>query len=102
MQRIVEYSQGIPRVINIICDHCLLSGFADSKRRIDTGVVREAVEYLEEGERPKWRRSRDTRLVPSRAGVWAARAGVAALVMLLMMLLAFAANATGWFGRPLS
>jgi general secretion pathway protein A len=102
VQRIVEYSQGIPRVINIICDHCLLSGFADSKRRIDTGVVREAVEYLEEGERPKWRRSRETRLVPSRAGVWAARAGVAALVMLLMMLLAFAANATGWFGRPLS
>ena len=58
VQRIAEYSQGIPRVINIICDHCLLSGFADSKRRIDTGVVREAVEYLEEGERPKWRRSR--------------------------------------------
>jgi general secretion pathway protein A len=102
VQRIVEYSEGIPRVINIICDHCLLSGFADSKRRIDTGVVREAVEYLEEGERPKWRRSRDTRLVPTRAAVWAARAGVAALVLLLMLLLVFAANATGLFGRALS
>jgi general secretion pathway protein A len=102
VQRIVEYSEGIPRVINIICDHCLLSGFADSKRRIDTGVVREAVEYLEEGERPKWRRNRDTRLVPTRAAVWAARAGVAALVLLLMLLLVFAANATGLFGRALS
>jgi general secretion pathway protein A len=102
VQRIVEYSQGIPRVINIIGDHCLLSGFADSKRRIDTAVVREAVEYLEDGERPKWRRSRESRLVPSRRAVWAARAGVAALVIVIMMLLVFAANATGWFERALS
>ena len=52
IQRITEYSEGTPRVVNIVCDHCLLSGFADSKRRIDTGVVDEAIEYLEEGERP--------------------------------------------------
>jgi len=102
VHRIVEYSQGIPRVINIIGDHCLLSGFADSKRRIDTGVVREAVEYLEDGERPKWRRNRDTRLVPTRGAVWAARAGVAALVLVILLLLVFAANATGWFERALS
>src|SRR4030095_2435506 len=36
IQRITEYSEGTPRVVNIVCDHCLLSGFADSKRRIDT------------------------------------------------------------------
>src|SRR6185503_6721669 len=58
VQRIVDYSQGIPRVINIVCDHCLLSGYADSKRRIDSGVVDEAIEYLEEGERPEWKKSR--------------------------------------------
>jgi len=102
VQRIVEYSRGIPRVINIIGDHCLLSGFADSKRRIDTAVVHEAVDYLEEGERPKWRRSRQARLVPSRGAVWAARAGVAALVLVIVLLLVFAANATGWFERALS
>src|SRR6185295_2507790 len=28
IQRIAEYSHGTPRVINIVCDHCLLSGFA--------------------------------------------------------------------------
>ncbi len=102
IQRIAEYSEGIPRVVNIVCDHCLLSGFADSKRRIDTAVVREAVEYLEEGERPEWRRDRQTRLVPTAGAVWAARAGVAALVLLLLLLLVFAVNATGWFGRALS
>ena len=64
-------------------------------------MVDEAVEYLEEGERPEWKRSRQTRLVPSQATVWAARSGVAVIVALLMLLLVFAANATGWFGHAL-
>src|SRR5437764_14350545 len=101
IQRITEYSRGTPRVINIVCDHCLLSGYADSKRRIDAGVVEEATEYLEEGERPEWKRSRQMRLVPSTAAVWAARGGIAVLVILLLMLLVFAANATGWLGHAL-
>jgi len=101
IQRITEYTRGTPRVINIVCDHCLLSGYADSKRRIDAGVVEEATEYLEEGERPEWKRSRQMRLVPSRAAVWAARGGIAVLVILLLMLLVFAANATGWLGHAL-
>ena len=101
IQRITEYSEGTPRVVNIVCDHCLLSGFADSKRRIDTGVVDEAIEYLEEGERRDWKRSRQMRLVPARGAVWAARGGVAALVVLLLLLLVFAVNTTGWFGHAL-
>jgi general secretion pathway protein A len=101
IQRITEYSEGIPRVINIVCDHCLLSGFADSKRRIDAGVVDEAVEYLEEGERREWKRDRQIRLVPGRGVVWAARGGVAALVVLVLLLLVFAVNTTGWFGHAL-
>jgi general secretion pathway protein A len=101
IQRIAEYSHGTPRVINIVCDHCLLSGFADSKRRIDTSAVDEAIEYLEEGERPEWKRSRQARLVPSRGALWAARGGVAALVFLLVLLAVFAVNATGWFGHAL-
>jgi general secretion pathway protein A len=101
IQRIAEYSRGTPRVINIVCDHCLLSGYADSKRRIDAGVVEEAIDYLEEGERPEWKRRRQIRLVPSRGALWAARGGVAALVLLLVMLLVFAVNTTGWFGHAL-
>jgi general secretion pathway protein A len=97
IQKIAEYSQGTPRVINIVCDHCLLSGYADSKRRIETPMAEEAIEYLEEGERPKWKRRRDISLVPSGAAVWAARGGVAVLVFLLIALLAFAVNAMGLF-----
>jgi hypothetical protein len=36
--------------------------------------------------------------VPGRATVWAARSGVAVLVMVLIALLAFAANSLGWIG----
>ncbi|HXH81392.1 MAG TPA: AAA family ATPase, partial [Candidatus Tectomicrobia bacterium] len=96
VQRIVEYTGGTPRMINIVCDHCLLTGFADSKKRIDARVVDEAVEYLDEGEAPRWRRRREVRLVPSDGAVWAARGGVAVLVVLLVLLLAYAATALGW------
>jgi general secretion pathway protein A len=96
VQRITEYSRGIPRVINIVCDHCLITGFADSKKRIDARMVDEAVEYLEEGERPTWRRRRERSLAPSPAAVWAARGGVAVLVLALLMILVFAVNAVGW------
>jgi general secretion pathway protein A len=101
IQRITEYSRGTPRVVNIVCDHCLLSGFADSKRRIDSGVADEAIEYLEEGERREWKRSRQLRLVPAQGAVWAARGGVAALVVLILLLVVFAVNTTGWFGHAL-
>jgi general secretion pathway protein A len=98
IQKIADYSGGTPRVINIVCDHCLLSGFADSKKRIDAGTVSEAIEYLEEGERSEWKRRRRISLVPGRGAIWAARSGVAVLVMVLIALLAFAANSLGWIG----
>src|ERR687895_131164 len=96
VQKIADYSRGVPRVVNIVCDHCLLSGYADSKRRIDRDVVDEAIEYLEEGEPSRWRRRRQLGLVPSRGAVWAARGGVAVLVLVLLSILMVAANAVGW------
>ena len=33
--RIAEYSGGIPRLVNTLCDHCLLIAYADQIRRID-------------------------------------------------------------------
>jgi general secretion pathway protein A len=53
VDRISTYSEGVPRLINIVCDHCLLFGYADQKRRIDRQVVNQAIEYLEEGTRPQ-------------------------------------------------
>jgi general secretion pathway protein A len=96
VQKIADYSRGIPRVINIVCDHGLLTGYADSKRRIDTDVIDEAIEYLEEGEPRRWRRRRQEGLLPSRGAVWAARGGVAMLVLVLLAMLVIAVNSVGW------
>ena len=40
------YSQGIPRLINAICDNALLIGFAGNKRWIDAPMIREAANDL--------------------------------------------------------
>jgi general secretion pathway protein A len=63
MTRIAEHSGGVPRLINTLCDHCLLIGYADQIRRIDRPIVEEAIEYFEQGGRPapKPRRSLRTR-----------------------------------------
>ena len=49
LERITQYSGGIPRVINVLGDHCLLFGYADQKRHIDRATVNQTIEYLEEG-----------------------------------------------------
>ena len=49
VDRIARYSEGIPRLVNMVCDHCLLFGYADQKRWIDRHIVNHAIEYLEEG-----------------------------------------------------
>jgi general secretion pathway protein A len=46
LESILRHSGGIPRVINILCDHCLLIGYADRKQRIDPGIVAEAWRQL--------------------------------------------------------
>jgi len=34
-----KYSNGIPRVVNLLCEHCLVSAFVDQKLTIPEGVV---------------------------------------------------------------
>lgn len=46
INRISEFSAGIPRVINILCDRALLMGYTTSTRNIDEGVVNEAIGEL--------------------------------------------------------
>lgn len=55
IEHIVEYAGGIPRIVNTVCDHCLLIGYADQTRRVDRGVVDQAISYLEVGARPRVR-----------------------------------------------
>jgi hypothetical protein len=63
LARITDYAQGIPRVVNTVCDHCLVIGYADQTRRIDRGIVDQAIEYLEVGSRPRARRRATARMI---------------------------------------
>ena len=44
---IFSFSNGIPRLINIICDHSLLTGFSQGKKQIDDAIVRECAVELQ-------------------------------------------------------
>jgi general secretion pathway protein A len=48
IEAISKYAAGIPRVVNLVCDHCLIAGYADQKRSIDVDVVRQAIDSLED------------------------------------------------------
>jgi len=78
VDQISAYSGGIPRLINTVCDHCLLFGYADQKRRIDRQVVYRAIEYLEEGTRPQKKGLR--RASSSRRARWSLATLAAAVV----------------------
>lgn len=45
--RIYRYSQGIPRLVNAVCDKCLLAGFVQQRDRIDYRMVGLAIRELE-------------------------------------------------------
>ena len=45
--RIFKYSQGIPRLINAVCDKCLLAGYVQQRGRMDFQLVGSAIRELE-------------------------------------------------------
>jgi general secretion pathway protein A len=45
--RIYQYSGGIPRLVNAVCDKCLLAGFVNQRDRIDFRMVGQAIRELE-------------------------------------------------------
>jgi general secretion pathway protein A len=45
--RIHSYSQGVPRLINAVCDKCLLAGYVQQRERIDFNMVGRAIRELE-------------------------------------------------------
>ena len=52
VDRIAAYTNGIPRLVNILCDHCLLIGYTEQTRRVERAMVERGIEYLEDGQRP--------------------------------------------------
>jgi general secretion pathway protein A len=53
IKEIYCYSKGIPRLINIVCDNALLSGFALGENRIGKTIIRDVIKDLEGPEKGK-------------------------------------------------
>ena len=47
IKKIYTYSKGIPRVINIVCDNALITGFAQGRRRIGKPIIQEVTKDME-------------------------------------------------------
>ncbi|HWP47815.1 MAG TPA: XrtA/PEP-CTERM system-associated ATPase [Candidatus Limnocylindrales bacterium] len=46
IDKITEFSRGIPRMINIICDAALLTGFVSERKQIDEAIIAEVIQEL--------------------------------------------------------
>ncbi len=77
-----RFSQGIPRLINLICDRALLGGYVRGRREIDARMTKRSVSELE-GVRQQFARR-------SWFHSWLFRGGIAALFI----------AAIGWFFQP--
>jgi general secretion pathway protein A len=53
---IYQYAQGIPRVINVICDHALLYGFSANKKQVSVKIIQEVAADMDLQQGP-WPRS---------------------------------------------
>jgi general secretion pathway protein A len=47
IQTVYEYSRGVPRVINMICDRALLAGYAEGKATVGKELVLPTIEAIE-------------------------------------------------------
>ena len=97
VNRITRYSGGIPRLVNIVCDHALLFGYAEQKRRIDEETIEQVIAYVEQGERPQKRVQTEA---PARSGWSLVKApfhwisgALATLLLLIGIFLALRFNA---------
>ena len=89
LARIYKVSQGIPRVINLVCDRALMAGFSQRVREITPDLVATAVRNLEGGRQGRHRYTR----------VWARGSGFrrAALIAGLVVVLLGAGGAAGYW-----
>ena len=51
IEHIYRYSEGVPRLINIICDRALLTGYVLEKKKITHDIIIKCVRELEWGKR---------------------------------------------------
>lgn len=56
LKSVVNNAKGIPRIINILCDNALITGFGYKKKKVSKRIVKEIVADLEGRRRPAYLR----------------------------------------------
>jgi len=46
LETIYEYSKGVPRLVNLVCDNALLVGYSNEARMIDSKIVQRAISQM--------------------------------------------------------
>ena len=54
IKEIFRYSKGIPRLINIVGDNALLTGFSQNKNRIGKNIIKSVIRDIEIKEKSSW------------------------------------------------
>jgi len=75
IRRVYRATGGIPRLINILCDRCLLGAYAENKRKVDTKLVRGAAKEV-------MRHRTNTHSKLAAPGIFAAAAAAAAFLLI--------------------
>ena len=93
IKEIHKHSGGYPRLINIICDHALLTGFVKEQQRISGSIIKECANELS---LPKLERDKDNRKIGSflESGArrrwnfraWAKRPRLTAVIIMILLL----------------
>jgi len=55
LKKIYQYSKGIPRLINIVCDNALINGYGSEKQMIGDDIIREVISDLAGSPRSKFK-----------------------------------------------
>jgi len=68
IKEIYAFSDGFPRKINVICDHCLMSAYADDKKTISGATVKESAGELQIPEARRGGQDQDGKTTVTQAG----------------------------------
>ena len=88
IREVYNFSQGYPRLINVICDHALLTGYVKGTRSINGKVVKECARELTI-EAPKSKKRFKKKPKRKRKISWGKIVGYAALTAIYLIVAAF-------------
>ncbi len=55
IDEIYKYSRGIPRLVNVVCDNAMLTGFARGSKRLNRGIIKDVIKELDVSNKPESR-----------------------------------------------